>query len=149
LEKTMTSAPKAELTRWDDLPKEAMRGAITRRFVTTERQMLAQITLQKGDVVPAHRHSNEQFTYVLSGSLKFLFGEDQADEKIVSAGEVVVIRPTCCTAPSRSKTHSSSIYSRRREPIGSMAATRTCAPEEANSPATLKTGGDALSDRRA
>ena len=87
----MTPLPSATLTRWDDLPLEAMRGSITRRFVTTDKQMLAQITLSKGDEVPAHRHHNEQVTYVLTGALRFLFEDGQDVEVIVSAGEVVVI----------------------------------------------------------
>ncbi|MDB4264844.1 hypothetical protein N9893_02135 [bacterium] len=29
----------------------------------------------KGDIVPFHRHSNEQSGYVISGKLRFIFGE--------------------------------------------------------------------------
>ena len=82
---------QALVTRWDDLPRQPMRGGITRRFVNSERMMVGEITFDKGDDVPAHRHENEQYTYVLSGALRFRFGEDQAEEVVVGAGEIVFI----------------------------------------------------------
>ena len=82
----MTSAT---VTKWDDLPEEPMRGGITRRFVHSDRLMVAEIRMQKGDVVPPHRHENEQFTYVLTGSMLFLLGEDQTEERLVQAGEII------------------------------------------------------------
>jgi|HubBroStandDraft_6_1064221.scaffolds.fasta_scaffold258804_3 quercetin dioxygenase-like cupin family protein len=76
---------------WDDLPKEPLKGTITRRLITSERMMLAQIFLQKGDDVPRHSHENEQLTYVLSGALQFWLGAHDERELIVRAGEVLVI----------------------------------------------------------
>ena len=87
----MPSLQSANVTRWDDLPAEAMRGSITRRFVTTDKQMVAQVMLKKDDSVPPHRHHNEQLTYVLKGALRFLFNDDQRSEITVRAGEIVVI----------------------------------------------------------
>lgn len=84
-------AEKATVTRWADLPQERMRGSITRRFVHSDRMMVGEIFFSKGDAVPAHRHDNEQYTYVLKGALRFRFGEDQDDERLVSAGEIVLI----------------------------------------------------------
>ncbi|MCB2078705.1 MAG: cupin domain-containing protein [Novosphingobium sp.] len=81
----------AQLTRWEDLPFEPMRGGIARRFVNSDKMMVAQVTFEKGDGVPAHRHENEQYTYVLKGALRFLFGEDQEEEIVVRAGEIVLI----------------------------------------------------------
>lgn len=77
--------------RWDDVALEPMRGDITRKFVTSDKLMLAQITLKAGDSVPAHRHHNEQITYVISGAMDFLFGDAQDEAVTVRAGEVVVI----------------------------------------------------------
>lgn len=82
---------KAVVTRWADLPMEAMRGSITRRFVHSDRMMVGEIRFAQGDGVPAHRHDNEQYTYVLSGGLRFLFGEGQDEEIVVRAGEIVLI----------------------------------------------------------
>jgi quercetin dioxygenase-like cupin family protein len=82
---------KATFTRWDDLPKDPMRGSMMRRFVHSERMMVGQIWFAKDDSVPAHRHDNEQYTYVVSGALRFKFGEEQDEELVVGAGEIVLI----------------------------------------------------------
>jgi len=86
----MTEA-KAVLSRWDDVRLDRMRGGMTRRFVHSEKMMIGQIHFDEGDSVPAHRHDNEQYTYVISGALRFLFGDDQQDELLVRAGEIVLI----------------------------------------------------------
>jgi quercetin dioxygenase-like cupin family protein len=77
--------------RWDDLPKEPLKGTISRRLITGERTMIAQIFLQKGDDVPRHSHENEQVTYVLKGALQVWLGANDERELIVRAGEVLVI----------------------------------------------------------
>jgi len=82
---------RARLTKWDDVPLQAMRGRITRRFVHSDKMMVAQVNFAKGDSVPAHRHDNEQYTYVISGALRFVFGEKQDEEIVVGAGEIVLI----------------------------------------------------------
>lgn len=79
------------VTRWDDLPLQPMRGQISRRFVHSDRMMVAQVNFAAGDSVPPHRHDNEQYTYVLTGALRFLFGEEQDEEVVVGAGEIVLI----------------------------------------------------------
>ncbi len=82
---------RARLTKWDDVPLQAMRGRITRRFVHSDKMMVAQVNFAKGDSVPAHRHDNEQYTYVISGALRFVFGEKKDEEIVVGAGEIVLI----------------------------------------------------------
>ena len=82
---------KATVWAWEDVKLEQMAGTITRRFVTSDKLMIAQINIAKGNVVPAHRHHNEQVTYMISGALRFLFGEEQDEEVIVRAGEVLLI----------------------------------------------------------
>lgn len=80
---------------WDSIPLEALNPLISRRLITTERQMLAQVVLSKGAIVPAHDHHNEQFTYILSGCLRFWLGEhaDAPGDVFVDvrAGEVLAI----------------------------------------------------------
>ena len=83
--------PKAVLTRWDEVPLEKMRGGMNRRYVHSDKMMVAQVNFLKGDSVPAHRHDNEQYTYVVTGALRFLFGEAQDEEVVVGAGEIVFI----------------------------------------------------------
>jgi quercetin dioxygenase-like cupin family protein len=79
--------------RWDDMPKERVTDQLQRRLVTGEKMMLAHVYLDKGCVVPKHSHENEQITYILDGALKFWIGEDESEEVIVRAGEVLVIPP--------------------------------------------------------
>jgi len=89
----MAAAKKAELHRWDDLPRERLNSHLERRLITGTNMMIAHIYLEKGGVVPKHSHHNEQITYVLEGALKFLLGENQDQEVVVSAGEVLTIPP--------------------------------------------------------
>ncbi len=85
------SLTKAQRYRWDDMPKERLNDKLTRRIVTGDRMMIAQIFLDKGCVVPKHSHENEQLAYILSGSLRFWIGENLEETVDVRAGEVLVI----------------------------------------------------------
>jgi quercetin dioxygenase-like cupin family protein len=77
--------------RWDDIPKEKLNDRLDRRLVTGERMMLAHVYLKQGCLVPRHSHENEQITYVLEGALHFWLGEDEKQELVVHAGEVLTI----------------------------------------------------------
>lgn len=77
--------------RWEDIPREPLKGGITRRFITSERMMIAHVYFKKGDEVPRHAHENEQLTYILEGALHFWFGANGEREITVRAGEVVII----------------------------------------------------------
>jgi len=77
--------------RWDDMPKEHVTDTIERRLITGERMMIAHVYLKKGAIVPKHQHHNEQITYILEGALRFWIGEDQQEEIVVRAGEVLTI----------------------------------------------------------
>ena len=81
-------ATRARLQRWDELALEKVTEMISRKIVTGEREMLAQIYLKKGAVVPMHSHESEQITYVLQGALRFLIDGEQIT---VREGEVLVI----------------------------------------------------------
>ncbi len=87
----MSAERNARHFRWDDMPVEQVKEGLGRRLVTGERMMLAHIYLDKGAVVPLHAHDNEQLTYVLEGALHFWLGEDESEEVIVRAGEVLHI----------------------------------------------------------
>lgn len=76
------------LHRWDELALEKVTEMISRKIVTGEREMLAQIYLKKGALVPMHSHESEQMTYVLQGALKFLIA---GEEMVVREGEVLHI----------------------------------------------------------
>ena len=84
-------ATLAKHYRWEELPLEKLKGNLTRRLITSDRMMIAQIHLKKDDDVPRHSHENEQITYILEGALQFRLGENGEREVIVRAGEVLVI----------------------------------------------------------
>jgi quercetin dioxygenase-like cupin family protein len=63
-------APVVRLHRWDEIALEKVTEMLSRKIVTGEREMLAQIYLKRGCLVPLHSHESEQMTYVLQGSLK-------------------------------------------------------------------------------
>lgn len=77
--------------RWEDMPRESVSSMLERRLITGNRMMLAHVYLKKGCIVPKHSHENEQFTYILEGALRFWLGEDEAEECVVRAGEVLHI----------------------------------------------------------
>lgn len=85
------SEAEARHFRWEDMPRETVTDAISRRLVTGERMMLAHVYLDRGAVVPRHEHDNEQITYILEGALRFWLGEDGEHELVVRAGEVLHI----------------------------------------------------------
>ncbi|MCC7055464.1 MAG: cupin domain-containing protein [Gemmatimonadaceae bacterium] len=80
---------------WDEVRLEPLNPLISRKLITSEKMMLAQVFLSKGAIVPAHDHVNEQFTYIRSGALRFWIGAHaDAPGDIytdVKAGEVLVI----------------------------------------------------------
>ncbi len=76
------------LHRWDEIALEKITEMISQKIVTGEREMLAQIYLKRGALVPIHSHESEQMTYVLQGALKVLVG---GEEVTVREGEVLHI----------------------------------------------------------
>ena len=93
----MTHQTTVRLHRWDEIALEKVTEMISRKIVTGEREMLAQIYLKRGCLVPMHSHESEQMTYVLQGALKFLIG---GEEITVREGEVLHI-PSWVAAPGR------------------------------------------------
>jgi quercetin dioxygenase-like cupin family protein len=83
--------PAATHYRWDDIPLEQLNPRIARKFVSAEKLMIAQVFLKKGADVPRHSHVNEQITFISSGALQFWIGDDERQEVIVRAGELLVI----------------------------------------------------------
>jgi quercetin dioxygenase-like cupin family protein len=81
---------------WSDVRLETLSPSLSRKVLTAERSMIAQVFLKKGCVVPAHEHHNEQITYILEGGLRFWLGENAdkapaAPHVDVMAGEVLLI----------------------------------------------------------
>lgn len=76
---------------WEEMPRETVSPMLDRRLITADRMMLAHVYLKKGCIVPKHQHENEQITYILEGALRFWIGDDESQEIIVRAGEVLHI----------------------------------------------------------
>ncbi len=76
------------LYRWDEIALEKVTEMISRKVVTGEKEMVAQIYLKRGALVPMHKHESEQMTHVLQGALKFLI---DGEEITVREGEVLHI----------------------------------------------------------
>ena len=86
----MTKPPNVRHFVWEGMEREKVTDVISRRVISGEKAMLAQIYLEKGAVVPTHSHENEQITYLLEGALKFWIGEER-EEIVLRAGEVLHI----------------------------------------------------------
>ena len=114
--------PTVRLHRWDEIALEKVTEMISRKIVTGEREMLAQIYLKRGALVPMHSHESEQMTYILQGALKFLIdGEELPSAK----AKCSTSRRGCRTKPKRWKILSSSTSSARFGKIGSTGPTAT------------------------
>jgi len=86
----MKEAQSRDVTkyRWEDLPEEQLNPLLTRKLMAGDRVMLSELVLKKGCIVPAHHHENEQISYVLRGTLKFVIN---GEEIILRTGEVLHI----------------------------------------------------------
>jgi len=74
--------------RWDDIPEEPLNPLLSRKLITGDRIMMSHVILKKGSVVPAHKHENEQITYILRGMLKF---EVNGKDIVLREGDVLHI----------------------------------------------------------
>ena len=77
-----------QILNWAGVKKEVLNDHISRRVITGERAMVAEITIIKGGLVPLHHHESEQVSYCLEGKLKL---EVEGREFILNAGDVLVI----------------------------------------------------------
>ena len=82
------SEPAVRLHRWDEIALEKVTEMLSRKIIGGEREMMAQVYLKRGCLVPMHAHESEQMTYILQGSLKFLI---RGEEITVREGEVLHI----------------------------------------------------------
>jgi quercetin dioxygenase-like cupin family protein len=76
------------LHRWDEIALDKVTEMLSRKIVAGEREMLVQVYVKRGCLVPLHSHESEQMTYVLQGALKFLVA---GEEITVREGEVLHI----------------------------------------------------------
>ncbi len=77
-----------EFTSWDKIETEKLSATITRKMISGEHSTLARVFLVKGAFVPRHSHASEQFSWIVSGALRFILDDR---ELVVSAGEILFI----------------------------------------------------------
>ncbi len=75
---------------WNEMTWENVTSGISRKIISGTNEMIAQVLLKKGAIVPEHSHVSEQISYILEGALKFQIG---GEELVISAGQVLVIPP--------------------------------------------------------
>ena len=67
---------------------EQLNDKLSRQMISGENATISQLLLKKGATVPRHSHMNEQYSWILSGTLKFIFDDR---EILVGAGEILLI----------------------------------------------------------
>jgi quercetin dioxygenase-like cupin family protein len=77
-----------EKTSWKDMVVEHLNDKLTRQMISGENATISQLVLKKGATVPRHSHMNEQYSWIISGALKFVFDDR---EVLVGEGEILLI----------------------------------------------------------
>lgn len=81
----------AILQSWAGVESEQLNPLATRQYVHGTQSMLCRFALTKGCLIPIHSHHNEQISFVVEGSLRFVLGADQDDIRLVRTGEILII----------------------------------------------------------
>jgi quercetin dioxygenase-like cupin family protein len=77
-----------EKTSWKTMEIEKLNDKLSRQMISGENATISQLLLKKSATVPRHSHMNEQYSWILSGALKFVFDDR---EILVGAGEILLI----------------------------------------------------------
>lgn len=77
-----------EKTSWKAIEVEKLSDTLTRQMISGENATISQLLLKRGSVVPRHSHVNEQYSWILSGKLRFIFDDR---ELVLGAGEILLI----------------------------------------------------------
>jgi len=85
------SSELVQKLNWNEVSEEVVNPSMTRKMIWGEKLMIARMKFKNGFVVPLHHHVHEQVTQVISGKMRFWFGENKEQVMELEAGEVVVI----------------------------------------------------------
>jgi len=77
-----------EKTSWKTMEIEQLNEKLSRQMISGENATISQLLLKKGATVPRHSHMNEQYSWIISGALNFVFDDR---EILVGAGEILLI----------------------------------------------------------
>jgi len=80
-----------EKKNWDQTQTEQVNPSMSRKIITGEKLMIAKMKFKDGFLVPLHHHINEQVTQVVSGRMRFWFGDNKEQVMDLLPGDVVVI----------------------------------------------------------
>src|SRR5438045_8636595 len=80
-----------EKLNWESVPTEEVTPSMHRKIVSGEKLMIAKMKFKDGLVVPLHHHVHEQVTQLVSGKMRFWFGENKEQTMDLFHGDVVVI----------------------------------------------------------
>ena len=84
-EATLSALEKAS---WKTMEIEQLNDKLSRQMISGKNATISQLLLKKGAVVPRHSHMNEQYSWIISGALKFVFDDR---EILVGEGEILLI----------------------------------------------------------
>jgi quercetin dioxygenase-like cupin family protein len=77
-----------EKSSWKTMEIEQLNDKLSRQMISGENATISQLLLKKGAAVPRHSHMNEQYSWIISGALKFVFDDR---EILVGEGEILLI----------------------------------------------------------
>ncbi|MGA7794158.1 MAG: cupin domain-containing protein [Candidatus Acidiferrales bacterium] len=77
-----------EKSSWKTMEIEKLNDKLSRQMISGENATISQLLLKKGASVPRHSHMNEQYSWIISGALKFVFDDR---EILVGEGEILLI----------------------------------------------------------
>lgn len=81
-------AQKIEHYTIDKMPAKEMMQGVTLRAASGANGTFGYFTLKKGVTVPMHSHVNEQYSFILKGSVRATIGDTVL---VIKAGEMVLI----------------------------------------------------------
>lgn len=73
---------------WNTIEMEKLTDDLSRQMISGQSATVSQLFLKQGATVPRHSHVNEQYSWIVSGSLKFIFDDK---EVMLGAGDILVI----------------------------------------------------------
>jgi quercetin dioxygenase-like cupin family protein len=76
---------------WQSVPVETVNPSMSRQIISGEKLMIARIKFKDGFTVPLHHHVHEQVTQVISGKMRFWFGDNKEQTMDLAPGDVIVI----------------------------------------------------------
>ena len=77
-----------EKSSWKTMEIEKLNDKLSRQMISGENATISRLLMKRGVVVPRHSHANEQYSWIVSGSLKFVFDDR---EVLVNEGEILFI----------------------------------------------------------